>query len=129
MAFKLLGLERFKRSSRQKGEAILRGLERGLVKEAEGVMTISKQAYVPVDFGILKGSGFVDKPTRRGRRVVIELGFGGPAAPYAVYVHEDLTAFHTVGEAKYLQKPLRSAKRGMAERLAKEVRAELRRGS
>lgn len=127
MAFKLLGLERFKLATRKKGKAIIRGLERGLVKEAEGVMTISKQAYVPVEFGTLKNSGFVDKPKRRGRRVVIELGFGGPAAPYAIFVHEDLLAFHTVGEAKYLEKPLRRARRGMAERLAKEIRAELRR--
>lgn len=34
-------------------------------------------------------------------------GIVGYTASYAIYVHEDLRARHTVGEAKYLEKPAR----------------------
>jgi len=44
----------------------------------------------------------------------VRLGFGGPAAPYAVLVHEDLTKRHKVGQAKYLEIPLKARLSGMA---------------
>lgn len=31
----------------------------------------------------------------------------GYAASYAIYVHEDLEAYHKTGEAKYLERPMR----------------------
>lgn len=58
-----------------------------LNEEAETIMTAAKQ-LVPVDFGTLKGSGHIRPPRIAAGRVVVEMGFGGAAAPYAVYVHE-----------------------------------------
>jgi hypothetical protein len=39
--------------------------------------------------------------TTSGGNITVEVGY---AAPYAIYVHEDLQAHHTVGEAKFLSK-------------------------
>lgn len=79
---------------------------------------IKVEQYVPVDRGMLRKSGHVTKPDKRRGVIVVEVGFGGPAGSgnhggdtneetvgYAVYVHEDLTARHTVGQAKYLTEP------------------------
>lgn len=58
---------------------------------------------------------------RRDSNLRLEIGF---AAEYAIYVHEDLTAFHTVGQAKYLEQPLRQNR----PVYAKIVRDEMKRG-
>ena len=67
-----------------------------MYQEAEGIMTESKR-LVPVDEGTLRNSGFVKQPTMkkygRGRlmqteEIVVEMGYGGAASGYAVYLHE-----------------------------------------
>lgn len=57
------------------------------------------QSRTPVDEGNLKGSAF----TRRERNGVVT----GNTAAYAIYVHEDLEARHTNGQAKFLESALR----------------------
>lgn len=77
--------------------------------QAEGIMTKSRR-LVPVDTGALRASGRVEDPNfETATRVVAELSYGGSAAPYALYVHEDLNARHSVGQAKYLEQPVRAA--------------------
>lgn len=97
-----------------------------LSQEAEGIMAASKE-LVPVDTGALRTTGHAKRPRFQGASVVVELGYGGPAAPYAIFVHEDLTAHHPVGSAKYLEIPYKQALPGIPNRLARAVRAELRR--
>lgn len=80
---------------------------------ASQVLTVSQRDYVPVETGALRASGFVEPPITRGAETSVTVGFGGPAAPYAVIVHEDLTKRHPVGQAKYLELPLRAALEGM----------------
>lgn len=41
---------------------------------------------------------------KHGRRIRLVVGYH---APYAIYVHEDLEAFHPVGQAKFLEEPAR----------------------
>lgn len=36
-------------------------------------------------------------------------------APHAIYVHEDLEAFHSEGQAKYLEQPAREMQQEMAQ--------------
>lgn len=91
--------------------------------DLEKTMTISKQ-QVPVDTGVLRASGTVDKPEVNGEDWSVTLGYGGAAAGYAIYVHENLSARHTVGNAKYLEKPLTERTGGMAERMAADIRNE-----
>lgn len=93
-----------------------------LFQEAEVIMAASKQDYVPVDTGALRASGHVQSPRTVGTQTLVELGFGGPAAPYAVIVHEDLTKRHKVGQAKYLEIPLRARLAGMPAILAMRTR-------
>jgi len=85
-----------------------------LFQEANVILTASKQDYVPVDTGVLRASGFVEPPVETPNGGSVTLGFGGGAIDYAVIVHEDLTKQHPVGQAKYLEVPLRARIAGMA---------------
>lgn len=74
----------------------------GLYRFGEAIMTDAKER-TPVDTGALRNSGHVMQPEMVGRTIVVRLRFGGPAAPYAPLVHEDLTMPHRVGTAKFLE--------------------------
>jgi hypothetical protein len=50
--------------------------------------------------------------TLRGRKALTATV--GYSAPYALYVHEDLTAFHPNGRAKFLEEPARRLQAEMA---------------
>ena len=89
-----------------------------LYAEAEAVMADSKENYVPVDTGALRSSGFVSQPRIESGSVTVDMGFN---TPYAIQVHEDLTAYHPHGEAKYLSKPLLKAAKGLMVRIAKRM--------
>ena len=94
----------------------LPGLARALHVEAERIMTSAKR-LAPVDKGTLRASGHVEDPIRFGKFVTVTLGFGGAASAYALVQHERLDYRHTVGQAKYLEQPMREAEGGLAARL------------
>lgn len=101
------------------GQEAANEMGNSLWRRGNELMTaIKRDQRVPVDRGMLRKSGHVEKPERRAGVVVVLVGFGGPAGSgnhggdsndetvgYAVYVHEDLTARHTVGAAKFLTAP------------------------
>jgi hypothetical protein len=91
-----------------------------LREEAEIEMTESKRR-VPVDTGALRGSGRVVGPIDEGGDSLVRMEFGDAAAPYALYVHEDLEAFHKVGQAKYLESVLVESAPHLAQRVARRV--------
>lgn len=97
-----------------------------LVREAEAIITAAKQQYVPVATGALRASGFVAPPQISGNAVAVVMGFGGPAAPYALIVHEDLTKRHPVGQAKYLEIPFKARVAGMAAVLKARLNQHIR---
>lgn len=97
-----------------------------LVVTAERILTASKTTYVPVDLGALRASGFVAPPLQSGTMIAVEMGFGGPSAPYAVVQHEDLTLRHRVGQAKYLEIPFRLITQGSVAVLAMRTRDAIR---
>jgi len=84
-------------------------------------MTESKRR-VPVDTGVLRASGRVEEPQRYRGRISVTLSYGGAAENYAIIVHEDLDAHHSVGQAKYLESVLNESRSSMAARLAKRLR-------
>lgn len=92
-----------------------------LAIEAEVIMAESKQ-QVPVDTGVLRASGHVLPANVNGDDVEVTLGYGGAAEAYAVIQHENLNYRHTVGNAKFLERPLMEAARGMGERLVNAFR-------
>ena len=93
---------------------------RALFVAGENIMRISKRDFVPVDLGPLRASGHVRPPERgQGTMISVALVYGGPSARYAIEQHENLDYQHTVGEAKYLEKPLKAAAGGMVKELSK----------
>ena len=89
-----------------------------LYREAQDVIA-NALPITPILTGALRRSGHADEPEVTGSGVSVTLGFGGDAAPYAVYVHENLTARHAPPtQAKFLEDPLNAAVPGMADRIA-----------
>lgn len=82
-----------------------------LSRQLADMITEDAKGRTPVRTGTLRNSGHVRSADEHGFTVA----FGGPAAPYAYYVHENLKARHRVGEAKYLEKAMANAKRYLAE--------------
>ena len=81
-------------------------LEKSLYEEANVIFNES-QKLVPVDTGALRASGFVHAPRNENNRTFVRVTYGGPAAHYALYVHENLYSTHTAPtQAKYLETPL-----------------------
>jgi hypothetical protein len=94
---------------------------RAMFEEAEIEMAEAKRR-TPVDTGALRASGHVELPKIAGQNVTVAMGFGGAAAPYAIEVHENLEAFHPVGEAKFLESTLNESKPYLAKRIADRVK-------
>lgn len=82
---------------------------RALYEFAHTYVLTPAQERTPVDYGTLKGSGLVDQPKINADSIIVEVGFGGAAAHYAIYVHEDLDAKHEVGQAKFLSSAMDEA--------------------
>lgn len=115
------GLDEFRKAIEEWSKKAPRSLGAALYQEAECIMGDSKEFYVPVDIGALRASGHVQPPETSGDKISVTLGFGGPAAPYALKVHEDLQARHTVGGAKYLEKPFMQSVEDLPKRLAQQA--------
>lgn len=114
---KIKGVEALQKKLAKLSEQLPKQTVIAIREEAELIMTEAKRR-TPVLTGALRASGHVvEKPDGAG------LAFGGPAAPYAVYVHENLEAFHRVGQAKFLESAVNEAVPGMAERIAKRLAA------
>lgn len=81
-------------------------LEKAIYEEANVIFNES-QKIVPVDTGALRASGFVHAPRHENNRTFVRVTYGGPAAHYALYVHENLYSRHDAPtQAKYLETPL-----------------------
>lgn len=93
---------------------------KALRAEAEIEMTEAKRR-TPVDTGALRDSGFVDGPNNGE----VTLTFGGPAAPYAVEVHENLEAYHDDGQAKFLEGAVMEALPYLVERVAERMNVDI----
>lgn len=104
-----------------------------LYQEAEKIMTTSKDEFVPVDTGTLRSTGHVQPPEIDENGVIsVTMGYGGPAAPYAFYVHEippppeqspgGRSATHHVGQWKYLEQPTLEAASGLPDAIAETLR-------
>ncbi len=110
-----LEMDGFLAALRKTQTAAVEAATRALSQLAEETMTESKANYCPVDTGALRASGHVKPPEVGGGNISVELGYGGAAAPYALYVHEGTV--HMKGR-KYLETPLLSAQNKVPERVA-----------
>ena len=96
--------------------------KRAVREFAEEEMTEAKRR-TPVDTGELRASGHVTMGETENGGVRAELAFGGPAAPYALTVHEDLEAFHKVGQAKFLESVLNESARYFLARVGAKIKS------
>ncbi len=87
-----------------------------LLEEGFAIMSES-QKQVPVMTGRLRSTGSVNDDTRKNRPSVL-LSYG---TNYAISVHEDLDASHTVGNALYLRNPFLAAGKGYLQRMARRI--------
>lgn len=112
----LAGVGKVLKAAERVGERYQHAMEAALYGLGNEIMTDSKRR-VPVDFGALKGSGYVTMPVADARTITVELGFGGPAKAYAVVQHERTEFHHEVGEAKFLENAINAASGGAARRV------------
>lgn len=95
-------------------------LARAIYQETEIEATEVKRR-TPVDEGTLRGTVHVEGPFQERRMIYTKIVAGGPAAPYAVYVHEDLEAFHKVGQAKFIESVLLESTSHLLARVARRI--------
>jgi hypothetical protein len=72
---------------------------------------------VPVDTGALHDSFYSE--------VTGSVATFGYASEYAMWVHEDLSAYHLNGKAKFLEDPIRVHSASFRETFAEELRKQL----
>lgn len=135
VTFKIKGTRSMQRKLNRLVAQFENRLPVALQTEAELIMTKSKQDFVPVDLGTLRASGHVERVRREGKTLIVRLVYGGPSAPYALAVHEHLSAHSpptwrgvtvTFGPGdrgpKYLERPIVDAAPGMPARLAARLK-------
>jgi hypothetical protein len=121
---KVIGLEQTMAVLREFGERATRELAGALYRQGKAILAESKPE-VPVDTATLRSSGHVALPVISGASVVVELGYGGPAIPYALRQHEDLMLHHTVGKPKFLEDPFRRHAATLDADMAADLRSRL----
>lgn len=96
-----------------------------LYGSCELIMTESKEVYCPIHTGALKSTGHVELPLIEGNQVTVKMGYGGPAAPYAIFVHETDKNYHFGKQWKYLETPLKEGIPKIEEKLAADLNTAL----
>lgn len=115
------GLKEAARAIEEFGHSWPKATAKFLYQEMEIEMAESKQ-IVPLDEGPLRASGSVEPPVITPTEVVVELGYGGPAAPYAIKQHEDPDLIHPNGrEWKYLERPLMESAPHLPDRIGRRL--------
>lgn len=119
--FQTRGLKEIETRLASLGEAgpIKQAMARRVQAEMKEIISQS-QLLVPRDTGFLAQSAFTETPEVLGDRIEVT---GGYAAEYAVYVHEDLSAFHDDGVARFLAIPYEQWERGALKRFGEDLRA------
>ena len=124
---RVIGSKELARGLKRANGRVTRAVAAGLYAEANNIMTDSKR-LVPVDLGTLKNSGYAALPEARRGRVAVEIGYGGPAADYALAQHEHTEYRHPEGgEAKFLEKPVNERTSTFANNVAKHAKAAFER--
>jgi hypothetical protein len=96
-----------------------------MLEEAQ-LIFLQSQRQVPYLTGALSGSGGIDGPTLTGDGgVEVEIGYGGPAAPYALIVHEKPATHRQGKKDHYLSDPVEAAADGMASRIANRIQQKM----
>lgn len=118
---RLKGVEAMQAKLRRLQERLPDAVGRALYQEAQIERTESMRR-TPFELGTLRASHRVTPPRYEGRKVTVTITVGGAAAAYAIYVHEDLDAYHPYGRSKFLESTLKESAPYMAARIARRIR-------
>ena len=115
--FDLNGDEQLVKALKSGKEKSPQAIAQAIWEEANMIFAKS-QILAPVDTGVLRGSGGVSAPQMGNQGYFVDIFYGGPAAPYALYVHEIIGNYHNPPtQAKYLEQPVMEAMDGLQSRL------------
>ena len=120
MKFTFTGAAEMQRKIQEEIERKKRQMGEGMRAEMERVAEKARDA-VPVKTGALRDSIHATGPEFKGDR--IEVGVvAGEGLDYAVVVHEDLSAHHEHGGAKFIERPLLESANEILPGVAKVVK-------
>lgn len=132
MAFTLTGVSSMKSKLLGTKPGMLRSTMQALNVEAEKIMTRSKREFVFVDEGTLRNTGHVIHAELIGDMIVVLMRYGPIVTAIVLHEFPDFNPRHWPKDKlnptkpgtgpKYLERPLREAVSGMAERIAHEIR-------
>ena len=130
ITFTMEGLDQLTRRLTKSGKLSPQAMAGPLKLEAELIMTKAKN-LTPVDLGTLRASGHVKRPVITRNAAKVLLGFGGAASAYALAVHEHPSSHSppswqggvsfTSGGPKYLERPVKEARKGFGRRVARHL--------
>jgi len=90
--------------------------------EEANLIFARSQTLVPVDTGVLRGSGGVSAPQTGQNGTYVDVFYGGPAAPYALFVHEIIGNYHNPPtQAKYLEQPFMEALKEIQYNISRRI--------
>lgn len=114
--------------SKKMAPVLAKGMTAEMISVIEAAVPLT-----PLLTGDLRESRFVQKPKIKKQTVSIVAGFGGGVGPvtgrsidYAIPVHEDLSVFHPVGQAKFLEIAFNANVVEIQKNLAHLTRSKLR---
>lgn len=102
--------------------AVGRGIARGLTRGAQRLGALA-MPLTPLDRGPLRSSQTVKPATENTNEAAVIYD-----TPYAVRQHEEMDYAHSVGQAKYLEQPLREHRAELFGIVAKEIADDLANG-
>jgi len=115
------GVAKVEENLRSFAEKTIKAMVNGVTKFARTEMVEMKKR-TPVDTGELQDSGYVKMPRFVSGVMTCEVGFW---APHALWVHEDLEAFHRVGEAKFMESVWKESAPYFLPRVTQSMQEEL----
>lgn len=119
--FELEGADELEATLKRAGEQAGHAVGQAIYEEATLIFNQS-QILVPVDTGALRGSGGVSAPQNTSDGVAVDIFYGGPVVPYALYVHEIQGNYHEPPtQAKYLEQPLMERLPEISRNLARRI--------
>ena len=86
-----------------------------------GIEEVEVKKRTPFESGDLRDTIHRIGPRKEGETISVLIVAGGPDAPYAIVVHEDLEAIHRVGQAKYLESVILESRAYIGSRVARRL--------
>jgi hypothetical protein len=128
-SFTLDGADKLKKMLSDSGRESGKEAGQAIWEEANSIFAKS-QILVPVDTGALRGSGGVSAPQSDEKNLFVDIFYGGPAASYALIVHEIQGNYHNPPtQAKYLEQPFMEALPDIQKNMANRIMELLSKGA